>query len=93
MFFLINDAAKANVIFLVTIKSYLSSKAVLMEEFIPWKKCLSGPCLKPMECSILNDFLKTVKGELDYFDATKGDSDTLAGLILELKGIILIRVG
>ena len=34
----------------------------------------------------LNDFLKTVKGELDYFDETKGDSDTLAGLILELKG-------
>ena len=34
----------------------------------------------------LNDFLKTVKGELDYFDKNKGDSDTLAGLILELKG-------
>jgi len=34
----------------------------------------------------LNDFLKTVKGELDYFDETKGDADTLAGLILELKG-------
>lgn len=34
----------------------------------------------------LNDFLKTVKGEADYFDEVKGDSDTLAGLILELKG-------
>ena len=34
----------------------------------------------------LNDFLKTVKGELDYFDEIKGDADTLAGLILELKG-------
>ena len=43
MFFLINDAAKANVIFLVTIKSYLSSKAVLMEEFM-----LKGLLLK--EC-------------------------------------------
>ena len=36
----------------------------------------------------LNDFLKTVKGETDYFDDVKGDSDTLAGLILELKGEI-----
>ena len=34
----------------------------------------------------LNDFLKTVKGEIDYFDGVKGDSDSLAGLILELKG-------
>ena len=36
----------------------------------------------------LNDFLKTVKGETDYFDDIKGDSDSLAGLILELKGMI-----
>ena len=36
----------------------------------------------------LNDFLKTVKGEVDYFDEAKGDADTLAGLILELKGEI-----
>ena len=36
----------------------------------------------------LNDFLKTVKGETDYFDDVKGDSDSLAGLILELKGEI-----
>jgi CBS domain containing-hemolysin-like protein len=36
----------------------------------------------------LNDFLKTVKGETDYFDDVKGDSDSLAGLILELKGVI-----
>ena len=36
----------------------------------------------------LNDFLKTVKGEIDYFDGVKGDSDSLAGLILELKGVI-----
>jgi len=34
----------------------------------------------------LNDFLKTVKGEIDFFDKVKGDADTLAGLILELKG-------
>ncbi|MBC8265992.1 MAG: gliding motility-associated protein GldE [Flavobacteriales bacterium] len=36
----------------------------------------------------LNDFLKTVKGETDYFDDVKGDSDSLAGLILELKETI-----
>ena len=36
----------------------------------------------------MNDFLKTVKGETDYFDDVKGDSDSLAGLILELKGVI-----
>jgi len=36
----------------------------------------------------LNDFLKTVKGVTDYFDDVKGDSDSLAGLILELKGVI-----
>ena len=34
----------------------------------------------------LNDFLKTIKGETDYFDDVKGDADTLAGLVLELKG-------
>ena len=34
----------------------------------------------------LNDFLKTIKGETDYFDDIKGDADTLAGLVLELKG-------
>ena len=36
----------------------------------------------------LNDVLKTVDGEIDYFDEVKGDADTLAGLILELKGNI-----
>lgn len=36
----------------------------------------------------LNDVLKTIDGEIDYFDEVKGDSDTLAGLILELKGNI-----
>ena len=35
-----------------------------------------------------NDVLKTIDGEIDYFDEVKGDSDTLAGLILELKGNI-----
>ena len=33
----------------------------------------------------LNDVLKTIDGEIDYFDEVKGDADTLAGLILELK--------
>tara|TARA_B100000900_G_scaffold414065_1_gene439638 strand:+ start:6529 stop:7842 length:1314 start_codon:yes stop_codon:yes gene_type:complete len=36
----------------------------------------------------LNDVLKTIDGEIDYFDEVKGDTDTLAGLILELKGNI-----
>lgn len=34
----------------------------------------------------LHDFLKTVNGETDCFRAVKGDSDSLAGLILELNG-------
>jgi len=34
---------------------------------------------------LLNDFYKTI-GEDDVFDKVKGDADTLAGLILELKG-------
>jgi len=36
----------------------------------------------------LNDFLKTVRGEADFFNGIKGDADSLAGLILELKGVI-----
>lgn len=36
----------------------------------------------------LNDVLKAIDGEIDYFDEVKGDADTLAGLILELKGNI-----
>ena len=36
----------------------------------------------------LNDVLKTINGEIDYFDEVKGDAETLAGLILELKGNI-----
>ncbi len=36
----------------------------------------------------LNDVLKTIDGEIDFFDDIKGDSDTLAGLILEMKGDI-----
>ena len=36
----------------------------------------------------LNDFLRTVKEETDYFEDVRGDSDTLAGLILELEGSI-----
>ncbi len=37
----------------------------------------------------LIDFLKIVKGEIDYFDKVKGESDSLAGLILEVEGRIL----
>jgi putative hemolysin len=36
----------------------------------------------------LNDFLKTLDEKEDFFDAVKGEADTLAGLILELKGEI-----
>lgn len=36
----------------------------------------------------LNDFLKIVKKDVDFFDLIKGDSDTLAGLVLEIKGVI-----
>ena len=37
----------------------------------------------------LIDFLKIVRGEIDYFDEVKGESDSLAGLVLELEGKIL----
>ena len=36
----------------------------------------------------LNDVLKTIDGEIDYFNDVRGDADTLGGLILELKGNI-----
>ena len=36
----------------------------------------------------LNDVLKSIDGEIDFFDHIRGDSDTLAGLVLELKGDI-----
>ena len=36
----------------------------------------------------LNDFLKVVDGETDYFDEIKGDTETIAGLILEKTGVI-----
>tara|TARA_X000000368_G_scaffold211053_1_gene166790 strand:+ start:28182 stop:29489 length:1308 start_codon:yes stop_codon:yes gene_type:complete len=36
----------------------------------------------------LNDFLKITKEKADLFDKIKGESDTLAGLILEIEGII-----
>jgi len=37
----------------------------------------------------LIDFLKIVNGENDYFDEVKGESDSLAGLVLEIEGRIL----
>ena len=37
----------------------------------------------------LIDFLKIVKGEMDCFDEIKGESDSLAGLVLEVEGRIL----
>jgi gliding motility-associated protein GldE len=36
----------------------------------------------------LNDFLKITKAEIDFFDQIKGESDTLAGLVLEIEGSI-----
>ena len=38
--------------------------------------------------TMLNDFYKIIEKESDIFDDVKGDADTLAGLILELKGAI-----
>jgi putative hemolysin len=37
---------------------------------------------------MLNDFYKIAQVEYDVFDEVKGDADTLAGLILELRGEI-----
>ena len=37
---------------------------------------------------LLIDFLKIVKVDLDFFDDLKGESDSLAGLILEHQGVI-----
>ena len=37
---------------------------------------------------LLHDFLKIVNGEVDYFDQVKGESDSLAGLVLEIEGRI-----
>ena len=36
----------------------------------------------------LNDVLKTINEKMDFFDDIKGDSDTIAGLTLEIKGNI-----
>ena len=36
----------------------------------------------------LNNVLKTIEGKLDFFEQIKGEADTLAGLILEIKGNI-----
>jgi len=38
--------------------------------------------------TLLNDFHKILQTETTVFDDIKGDADTLAGLILELKGVI-----
>lgn len=38
--------------------------------------------------TLLNDFYKIIETEDDIFDDVKGDADTLAGLILEIKGEI-----
>ena len=38
--------------------------------------------------TLLNDFLKIVDIEDDFFDDVKGDADTIAGIILELTGEI-----
>ncbi len=35
---------------------------------------------------LLNDFYKIMEVDSDVFDAIKGDADTLAGIILEIKG-------
>lgn len=37
-------------------------------------------------CTLLNDFLKIVDADPDSFKDIEGEADTLAGLILEIKG-------
>lgn len=37
-------------------------------------------------CTLLNDFLKIVNADQDSFKDIEGEADTLAGLILEIKG-------
>ena len=39
----------------------------------------------------LNDFYKITRSEIDVFDEVKGEADTLAGLILEIKGEIPMK--
>lgn len=41
--------------------------------------------------SMLNDFYKVTGSEVSVFDEVKGEADTLAGLILELKGEIPVK--
>ena len=36
--------------------------------------------------TLLSDFYKIIKVDADEFEEVAGDSDTLAGLVLELKG-------
>lgn len=56
------------------------------EEFI-YKKIDENNYIFEGKTSI-NDFCKIIRIEDDIFDSVKGESDTLAGLILELKGKI-----
>ena len=37
-------------------------------------------------CTLLNDFIKIVEADQDSFKDIEGEADTLAGLILEIKG-------
>ena len=41
--------------------------------------------------TLLNDFHKIIQSDPDVFDQIKGDADTLAGIILELKGDIPVK--
>ena len=41
--------------------------------------------------TLLNDFYKVIETDDDLFDDVKGEADTLAGLILELKGEIPVK--
>jgi len=38
--------------------------------------------------TLINDFCRIVDEEIEFFDAVKGDADSLAGLLLELTGFI-----
>ena len=47
---------------------------------------LANNCYIFEASTLLNDFMKIVNAKQDSFEAIEGEADTLAGLILEIKG-------
>ncbi|MFA8299015.1 MAG: gliding motility-associated protein GldE [Hyphomicrobiales bacterium] len=61
----------------------ISDEFDLVEEGVQYKKLIDGQYIFEGRTSI-NDFCKVLRINYDYFDDIKGESDSLAGLILEL---------